>query len=204
MLESVSLKDLQSLVTAKGKLDKLLEQKSSIEKDLASVDSEIAAIRKSLGKPGPGKAPAKTAPVSRKKRARRKKTGQPSIQTLIVEILREKKKPLSVNEISDILLKEKKYKTKSANFKNQLRVLLYRNDKGLFTKAGTGKFGLKAAGQTPAAKAIPVAKKASSKKKKTAARKKTAVKKVAAKKKAVKKAVKKTTRKATSPKKKKA
>ena len=136
MLESTSLQQLQSLLTAKEKLDKLQSKKSALEKDLASVDKEIASLQGSLGKPGPGKKrgrnPGRKPSISKKKAvrakrkpaARGKKPSQPSIQSLIVEILQEKKKPLSVNEIAHSLLKEKKYKTKSGNFKNQLRVLL--------------------------------------------------------------------------------
>jgi repressor of nif and glnA expression len=105
---------------------------------------------------------------------------QPSIQTLIVEILQEKKKPLSVNEIADSLLKEKKYKTKSANFKNQLRVLLYRNQKAMFKKVGTGQFGLAGPGKAPAAGKVAVKKKPVVKKK-VVAKKKAAPKKKAVK-----------------------
>jgi len=191
MLDSVSLQDLQSLIAAKGKLDKLLEKKASIEKELASVDKQIESMKRSFEKTSPRKAPARTASAaSRKKKARRKKASQPSIQSLIVGILQEKKKPLSVNEISEILLQEKKYKTKSANFKNQLRVLLYRNQKGLFRKTGAGRFNLASAGAAAAGKGAAPGKKASVKKKaaakkKPAAPKKLKVKKTAAKKKTV-------------------
>ena len=85
---------------------------------------------------------AKKKTVKKATRRVRKKALQPSISSLIVDILKEKKKPLSVNEICDILLKEKKYKTKSKKFGNQIRVMLYRNDKGLFKKAGPGTFKL--------------------------------------------------------------
>jgi ABC-type branched-subunit amino acid transport system ATPase component len=58
----------------------------------------------------------------------------------IAEILREKKRPLGVNDICDALLQEKKYKTKAKNFKANVRILLYKNEKGLFKKAGPGRF----------------------------------------------------------------
>ena len=63
---------------------------------------------------------------------------------MIAEILKEKKKPLGVNDICDALLKEKKYKTKAKNFKANVRILLYKNEKGLFRKSGPGRFRLAA------------------------------------------------------------
>jgi len=194
MLESTSLQQLQSLLTAKEKLDKLQSKKSSLEKDLASVDKEIASLQGSMGKPVPakrrGRKPSKVVRAKRKPR-KGKKAAQPSIQSLIVDILQEKKKPLSVNEISDALLKEKGYKTKSSNFKNQLRVLLYRNQKGLFKKTGAGLFGLAGSGKAPASvkkvvvKKKPVTKKKSGMKKKVVSKKKTGMKKKVATKKNV-------------------
>jgi len=207
MLNTVSVADLKSLLTAKEKLDKLQLKKSSLEKDLASVDKEIASLQGSLGKPVSamrrGRKPGQKQSISKKKavRAKRKpaakgtKPAQPSIQSLILEILKDKKKPLSVNEIADSLLKEKKYKTKSSNFKNQLRVLLYRNQRGLFKKVGAGQFGL-AGGKAPHGVKVAPKEKAVAKKKvraKKAATKKKVVqkKKAAPKKRVVKKAVKK-------------
>jgi hypothetical protein len=164
MLDTVSVSDLQSLLAAKEKLDKLQVKKSSLEKDLASIDKQIASVQKTLGKPVSVKRRGRKPSVSKKKAARAKrKPAQPSIQTLIVEILQDKKKPLSVNDISDSLLNEKKYKTKSSNFKNQLRVLLYRNQKGLFKKVGAGQFGL-AGGKAPARVKVSVKKKVVKKK----------------------------------------
>ncbi len=203
LLESTSLQQLKFLLTAKEKLDKLQGKKASLEKDLASVDKQIASLQTSLGKTAPvkrrgrkpGRKPSKIVRAKRKPARRGKKPAQPSIQSLIVEILQEKKKPLSVNEISDALLKEKGYKTKSSNFKNQLRVLLYRNQKGLFKKVGAGQFGLAGSGKPPVAvkKKAVAKKKAGMKKKvvkKAATKKKVATKKKAApKKKVVKKAV---------------
>ena len=64
---------------------------------------------------------------------------------MIVELLKEKKKPMKINEICEAVLKEKKYKTQAKNFKANVRILLYKNEKGLFKKVKTGLFGLAAA-----------------------------------------------------------
>jgi histone H1/5 len=213
LLESTSIQDLKSLIIVRGNLDRLQKKKSSIEKDLASINRQINTILTSLGKPGrtriaaPGKKKltrkVKRAPAARK-RAGRKKVAQPSIQSLIVDILQEKKKPLSVNEIGDALLLEKKYKTKSTNFKNQLRVLLYRNQKGLFRKTDAGRFDLAVSRSASGGKVTARSKKATPKKKTPAAKKPAARKKVKtkARKAATKKPVTRKKAKKAAPKKK--
>jgi hypothetical protein len=70
----------------------------------------------------------------------RRRIAQPSLSALIVEILKEKKRPLGINEISDALLKEKGYRTRAKDFKAQVRVTVYRNDKGWFKKVKAGLF----------------------------------------------------------------
>jgi hypothetical protein len=130
MLESASLSDLKSMIITKEKLDELLQKKSAIEKNLSWVDQQIESIMRPLEESVSTPPAVKKIPATRIKNARRGgKTFQPSIQSLTVAILQEKKNPLSVNEITDCLLSEKKYRTPSANFKNQLRVLLY--DQGM-------------------------------------------------------------------------
>jgi len=62
----------------------------------------------------------------------------------VVEVLGEKKKPMKVTDLCDTVLKEKKYKTRAKNFKSQLRILLYKNDKKLYKKVGPGLFTLSA------------------------------------------------------------
>jgi hypothetical protein len=78
------------------------------------------------------------------KRGKRRRTAQPSLSSLVVEILKERKKALGINDICDALLKEKNYRTRAKNFKAQIRVMMYRNEKGLFKKAGPGRFRLAA------------------------------------------------------------
>jgi hypothetical protein len=172
ILESTSLSDLKSMIITKEKIDKLLNQKSTLERDLSKIDNEIESITGSFAKPGSKTPIIKKTPATRKKKsARGKKPIQPSIQSLVVEILKEKKKSLSVNEIADSLLNEKKYKTTSGNFKNQLRVILYRNQKGLFKKLGSGEFALAGEKEEPKTKTSAPKTKAVSRKKASAKKK---------------------------------
>ena len=145
LLESVSVEDLKTLVTKKEKLTPLERKRKELEKQLAIVNQEIQSIEHSLGKIG-ARGPGRPRGTTKKKRIRkaRKRTRQHSLSSLIVEILKEKKKPLGVNELCDALLTEKGYKSRAKNFKSQVRILLYKNDKGLFKKTGPGKFALAA------------------------------------------------------------
>ena len=152
LLRSASVKDLKELLALKKDLDELerkqqqlLKQFTSVSKDIGSVQT---AFRKSKSKKPAGrvkKATKKAARKPAKKRKTKKRVVQPSLSSLIVEILKEKKRPLGVNDICDALLKEKKYKTRAKNFKANVRILLYKNEKGLFKKAGPGRFRLAAA-----------------------------------------------------------
>ena len=130
LLQSASVKDLKELLALKKELVVLEKKEKALLKQFADVSKDIGSIQTAFGKPSRGKPAARV----------RKKAAQPSLSSLIAEILKEKKKPLGVNDICDALLKEKKYKTKAKNFKANVRILLYKNEKGLFKKSGPGRF----------------------------------------------------------------
>lgn len=175
LLQSVSVEDLKNAIPMKEKMERLEKRKKSLEKELASVDQQI----ESLGMPMAAKPPARTRRKGAR-RAKRRRIAQPSLSSLIVEVLKEKRKPLKINDICDALLKEKNYKTRAKDFKAQIRVMMYRNDKGLFKKAGPGLFKLAADTKTTkrAAKRATekAAKRATKKTKKTTTTKKKAKK----------------------------
>ena len=140
LIASVSSKELQDLITIKEKMELLEDKKQALDKRLKKVLDDIEKVRRSIDS-----IPAKPRKVSSRKKvksSKRKKVLQPSLPSLMIEILKENKKPQKINEICDILLTEKKYRTKAKNFKNQIRVILYKNEKGYFKKAGPGLFAL--------------------------------------------------------------
>jgi hypothetical protein len=160
LLQSASVKDLKELLALKKELDELEKKQKALLKQFTSVSKDLGSIQTTFGKSkrkkpasrvkkATKKAARKPAKKKTKKRAKKrgmkKRVVQPSLSSLIVEILKEKKRPLGVNDICDALLKEKKYKTKAKNFKANVRILLYKNEKGLFKKAGPGRFRLAAA-----------------------------------------------------------
>ena len=148
LLQSASVKDLKELLALKKELVALEKKEKALLKQFTSVSKDIGSIQTGFGKTSRSKKPAARVKKTTRKGTRKsakKKAVQPSLSSVIAEILKEKKKPLGVNDICDALLKEKKYKTKAKNFKANVRILLYKNEKGHFKKAGPGKFKLAAA-----------------------------------------------------------
>jgi len=134
LLESMSLQELKSLIAARENYDRLQKKKTALEKELDAVNRNIDHLLAPLQRIVRVRPPSSGVP--------RRRTAQLSIEKLIIEMIRENQRPMTVNEIAHTLLNEKQYRTTSGNFKNQLRVLLYRNRKGLFKKTDAGTFDL--------------------------------------------------------------
>jgi hypothetical protein len=139
LLEAVTVEELKSAIPVKEKIERLEKRRKSLEKELASVVKQI----ESLGIPATATSPGRARKTGVRK-TRRRRVAQPSLSSLIVEILKEKKRALRINEICDALLEEKNYQTRAKDFKAQVRVMMYRNDKGLFSKPEPGLFKLAA------------------------------------------------------------
>jgi len=150
LLQSMSIDEIKKAIPVKERMEALERRKSTLEKELVSVVKQIESLVAPLR--------AKTeAPAGKRKAVRkgkRRRGAQPSLASLIVEILQEKKRALRINDICHALLEEKKYRTRAKNFKAQIRVMMYRNEKGLFKKTGPGLFKL-AADSKPKVKARP-------------------------------------------------
>jgi len=193
LLKSVSVDELKRAIPAKEKLEELEKRRKSLEKELASVDRQIETLAVREVASPQARAKKKVA-----RKAKRRRIVQPSLSSLVADILKEKKKPLRINDICDALLKEKKYKTRAKNFKAQIRVMMYRNEKGLFKKAGPGLFKLAADARTKTKTTKTIKKRT---KKTTKKRTKTTKKRRKTTKKRSRKATKKRTKKATKKKK---
>jgi hypothetical protein len=141
LLQSATVKDLKELLALKKDLIALEKKQKELLKQFTSVSKDIGTLQTSFGKSGRKKLSTRTKKRAGKT-AKRKRAAQPPLSTLIAEVLKEKKRPLGVNEICEALLQEKKYKTKAKNFKANVRILLYKNEKGLYKKAGPGRFRL--------------------------------------------------------------
>jgi len=142
LLEAVTVEELKNAIPVKEKIERLEKRRKSLEKELASVVKQIESLGMPKAVTSPGRPKKKGV-----RKARRKRIAQTSLSSLIVEILKEKKRPLKINDICDALLKEKNYQTRAKDFKAQVRVMMYRNDKGLFSKPKPGLFKLAADAQ---------------------------------------------------------
>ncbi len=134
----VTAKVTKKVTPAKKKLDGLKKKEQDIKKRLAAVTKEINTLERSLKKP---KTPVKSKQPAKKTSPRtKKKVLQPSLTDMIIDIIRKKRRPLTIKEICTALIKEKKYKTRSNDFDHQIRVLMYKKQHGPFKKAGVGLF----------------------------------------------------------------
>ena len=166
LLEAVTVEELKNAIPMKEKIERLEKRRKSLEKELASVIKQIESLGmlpKAVTSPG---GPKKTGVG----KARRRRVAQPSLSSLIVEILKEQKKPQKINDICDALLEEKNYQTRAKDFKAQVRVMMYRNDKGLFSKPKPGLFNLAADAQPKKKTKKKATKKATKTRKKTTKR----------------------------------
>jgi len=129
-----------------GSREVILVELAEVEEKIAIVTKQAESRRKpATKKKAVKKVPAKKKPVAKKVAAKKKavkKAKQPTIADLIVEVLKEKGKPMSPKAISTALLKEKKFKTQSKNFPVQIGVLLAQDKGKRFKKATPGMYTL--------------------------------------------------------------
>lgn len=137
LMESVSVADLKHLLEVKGKLEALTQKKKELEKNLAEVHRRIAAL---LGSARGLPAAAGKGAVRKGKPGQRRRIAQPSLASVIADVLRESRKPMKVNDIAATVVQKKKYRTRARDFKSQIRILLYKNEKKLFKKVAPGLF----------------------------------------------------------------
>jgi len=140
VVETVPLEDLQLVAAVKKKLTRLRGKKYAIYKEIEGIEKKLEPIRKALPAQALDESGLTRMRQALQKAVRQKGHRRPSMESLILEILRESNDPVSINELADRVINERGYRTRSPNFKNQLRVLLYRNRKGLFRKVGPGRF----------------------------------------------------------------
>lgn len=141
LMESLSVADLKQLLEVKGKLEELTRKKQELERNLQDVNRRIATLLGSVK----GLPAAAVQGVGRKgPPAKRRRIAQPSLASLIVEVLRENRRPMKVNDIARAVVEKKKYVTRARDFKSQIRILLYKNEKKWFKKVAPGLFAVAA------------------------------------------------------------
>ena len=145
LMRHVTVGELKGLIARKGKIEELEKKRRTLEKNLADVNKQMDALERAVEKVVEKGKLGRVPPKGKKARARRRKRiRQPSLSSLVAEVLEEKKKPMRIADICTAVVEGKNYRTRAKDFKSQLRILLYKNEKGLFKKAGPGTFTLAA------------------------------------------------------------
>ena len=135
---NMSLAELESMLKEqKVRLDSLKKKQNTLQKDLDSVNQEIATLE---GKGRRGRPPGSTSGSTKKVRRRRAKNAKP-LKAHVIEALNGIKKGLTLQQVSD-KVQASGYKSKSKNFKNVLYQCLYHN-KEFVHDADAGTYKLK-------------------------------------------------------------
>lgn len=139
---NMSLAELESMLKEqKVRLDSLKKKQNTLQKDLDSVNQEIATLEgKGKGKGRRGRPPGSTSGSTKKVRRRRAKNAKP-LKAHVIEALNGNKKGLTLQQVSD-KVQASGYKSKSKSFKNVLYQCLYHN-KEFVHDADAGTYKLK-------------------------------------------------------------
>jgi hypothetical protein len=168
LLTGMSAAELRRLAKTKERLDGLEGKRAVLAKDLAQVDKEIAKLlssltgrkparkkagRKKVGKKTAKKRAAKVVPkkkvqVGKKKAAKKrvaKKTGakkapRVTVESVVVALLKGRKKPMAFQDILATIEKKKLVTSKSKNFANVLRRTLSTSKK--IKRVARGMYGV--------------------------------------------------------------
>jgi hypothetical protein len=115
-----------------------------LEALLVWVTKELQTISGLLGKPGTKKAPVPAGKPTKKVAGKPAGSSgaRPSLASTVAEILKEKKKPLSIDDLAQALQKKRKDKSQGRQLKAQLKDLFQRNPRGMFKRTKTGSYTL--------------------------------------------------------------
>lgn len=128
-LASLTVADLKALLAEK-EIEDLKARQAELEVDLRRVEKELARLLKGAAAAKPAtpkrakRATAKPGAKKAVKKAAAKKapaTGSPSIETVVVDLLKANGAPMAVPEILATIRKQKLIKSKASNFDGVLR-----------------------------------------------------------------------------------
>jgi hypothetical protein len=160
-INSFSLEELQGLVQAKRQTERLTTQRDNLEKQLGAVTREIEKLHEQVhaGKwermslpAGRTKSPKAKAQTStrrspgrppNKKRPKRV-VNQQSLLGEVQDILRRRKRAMTLTEIRDVIVKEKKYKSRARDLVRSLNSTCYGvKGREVLDRAAPGRFVLR-------------------------------------------------------------
>jgi hypothetical protein len=106
------------------KLERLRSQREELTEQLKELDVQIRESERITGLKA-GKARGNAGVILRRPNARR--MNETTVKDAIVQLLREKRKPMHYKAITDALLKEGRYRTKSKNFLSTVAITIMRD-----------------------------------------------------------------------------
>jgi hypothetical protein len=129
-LSTLSITDLKALLAEK-EIEVLKARQVELESDLRRVEKELARLVKgaAVAKPVVGKRAQRPAAKPGTKKARKNAAatkapatdGTPTIETVVIDLLKANGAPMAVPEILAAIKKQKLIKTKAANFAGVVR-----------------------------------------------------------------------------------
>lgn len=137
LLTSLTVADLKALLAEK-EIEDLKARQAELEVDLRRVEQELARLLKGVAAAKPAakkranRAAARPGTKKGSRKATAKKasaTGSPSIEAVVVDLLKANGAPMAVPEILAVIKKQKLVKTKAANFDGVLRQAMYKSSK---------------------------------------------------------------------------
>jgi hypothetical protein len=105
------------------RVKRLRRKQSKIYNEIRGLDREIGRLRKDLGL-GRGRRNPSVAPL-RRPNARR--LNELTVKDAIVKLLKERRRPMHYKEITEILLEEGRYRTRSKNFLSTVAITIMRD-----------------------------------------------------------------------------
>lgn len=115
-IDALSVAELEQILTErKEELSELQARRESLTAELATCEARIADLLGSGSGSVSSKAP-KTAKVARRQPKRRRPRNQPSLKSIIQDILQKSKKPMTLDEIIE-KVNETGYRSKAKDFR---------------------------------------------------------------------------------------
>lgn len=113
-IDALSVAELEQILTErKEELSELQARRESLTSELAKCEARIADL---LGSGSVSSKAPKTAKVARRQPKRRRPRNQPSLKSIIQDILQKSKKPMTLDEIIE-KVNETGYRSKAKDFR---------------------------------------------------------------------------------------
>jgi hypothetical protein len=131
-VKDLSVAALEKMLTRKrSQLDRLTRRRSTLQRQLATVDRQIVQLGGSNG-----------SPVSVRRKVRRRPTNAKPLYEVVVDVLKKSKGGLSMDELAN-KVQATGYKTHSSDFKNVVYQCLYNNGKTFVRDENAGVYKLR-------------------------------------------------------------